>query len=101
MLLDVLQPLAEQRQDVLVVERVVHEPAFTPRTDNPRVSEQPKLVRNSGVREAEQPGKMADGQLPARQNIEDADPRGIPEHLEDIGQRPDRIGVQELCAVMM
>jgi hypothetical protein len=101
MFLYVLQSLAEQREDVLVVERVINEPAFTPRTDHPRVSEKPKLVRNGRLREAEQPGKMADAQLAARQHVEDADPRGIPEYFEDIGKRPDRIGVQELGPVIM
>src|SRR5687768_7655022 len=101
MLLHVAQPLPEQREDVFVVEGVVNQPSVPARAHDPGVSQEPKLVRDGGFGQAEELGQMADAQLAARQDVEDANPRGIAQDFEDIGEGADRVRVQELCAFIL
>src|SRR5262252_8642674 len=86
-LLDVLEPLREQSDDVLIVERVVDEPAVPPRTDESHAAQQPELMGDGRLADADTRRQLVDAELRARQRIEDADARRIAEHLEGLGQR--------------
>ena len=90
-LLDVPQPLPEERQDVLVVERVEDHPAVTPGPDDARVAQQAELVGHGRLGHAELGGEVADAQLGARQRVEDPHPGRVAEHAEDLGQALDGV----------
>src|SRR6185436_1404141 len=85
-LLDVPQPLAEQREHVLVVERVENHPALAPRPDDAGVAQQAELMRHGRLGDAELTGEIADTELRPRQGIENPHPRRIAEHAKDLGQ---------------
>jgi hypothetical protein len=42
------------------------------------------------LRETEGGGEILDAELAPRQHVKDADARGIAEHLEGVGERPER-----------
>jgi hypothetical protein len=86
----VFEPLREQADDVLVVERVEHEPAIAPRTHQAHAPQQSELMRNRRFAEAQERGEVADAQLRARERVEHTDPCGIAEHLERLSQGDDR-----------
>jgi hypothetical protein len=87
---DVLEPLGEETHDVLVVERVVHQPAVAPRTHQAHAPQQSELMRHGRLAQAQQRGEIADAQLGARERIEHADTRRIAEHLERLSECGDR-----------
>ena len=67
-----LEPLCEETNDVLIVERVVHQPAVAPRTHQTHAPQQPELMRHGRFAQAQKRGKVADAQLGARERIEHA-----------------------------
>src|SRR5688572_1827980 len=93
-LLHVAQPLTEQREHVLVVERVVNHPPVPAGADDARVAEQPELVRDGGLGDIELRRERGHAQFVARERLEDADPGGIAQHAEDLGQAVDGVGVE-------
>src|SRR5215831_12935631 len=86
-LFDVLEPLCEQADDVLIVERVVDEPAVPPWTDEAHAAQQPELMGDGRLADADTRRELVDAELRARQRVEDADARRIAEHLEGLGER--------------
>ena len=83
------QTLAEQRDDVAVVERVEHHAPFAARLDQPQVAQQAQLVRDGGLGHPDQRGEIADAQLAVRQRVEDAHARRIAERAERLRQIGD------------
>src|SRR5688572_6887729 len=79
-LLHMPQSLAEQRQHVLVVERVENHPALAPRPDDAGVAQQAELMRHGRLGDAELTGEIADAELRPRQRIENPHARRIAEH---------------------
>src|SRR5687767_14950261 len=59
-LLDVAKPLAEQREHVLVVERVINQPSVTPGADDAGVAQEPQLMRDRRLGHPEQGGEVTD-----------------------------------------
>ena len=80
-LLDVLEPLLEQADDVLVVERVedIGRRAAAARARMPRSSR--SWWETADSREAEQAARSHDAELRARQRVENADARRVAEKL--------------------
>src|SRR5262249_41910901 len=85
-LLDVLETLREEPDDVLIVERVVHEPPCPPRTDETHAAQQPQLMGDGRLADANVRGQVVDAELRARQRIENADARRVAEDLEGLGK---------------
>jgi hypothetical protein len=82
----VFEPLREQADDVLVVERVVHQPAVAPRTHEAHAPQQAKLMRHGRFAQAQESGEIADAQLRARERVEHADTCRVAKHLERFGE---------------
>ena len=80
------EPLFEERQHVMVVERVEHVAAGTARPHDPGAAQQPELMRHRRLRELEGPREVLDAHLRARQHVQDADARRVAEDAEDLGQ---------------
>ena len=85
-LLHMPQSLAEQREYVLVVERVENHPALAPRPDDAGVAQQAELMRHGRLGDAELTGEIADAELRPRERIENPHARRIAEHAKDLGQ---------------
>ena len=88
-LLHVPQALAEERDDVAIVERVEHHAPVAARPDQPQIAQQPQLMRDRRFRHPDQRGQVADAQLAVRQRVEDADARRIAQRPEGLGQVGD------------
>jgi hypothetical protein len=86
----VAKTLLEEIENVLIVERVVDAPAFAARTDDAHTAHQPKLMRNRRLANPDVVGNLVDAELPGRQGVDDADPRGIAEDAERIGEGLDQ-----------
>ncbi len=82
-----LQPLLEQADDVLVVERVKHPAAGAAPAHEPHAAQQPELMRHGRVAQADDLRDLADAPLGPRDRVEDAHARGVAEDLERLGQR--------------
>src|SRR6476646_4634190 len=76
-LLDVLEPLLEEADDVLVVERVVDQTAVPARAHQPHVPEETQLVGHRRFGEVEASGESLDAQLGPRQRVQHAHARQI------------------------
>ena len=85
-----LQPLLEESNDVVVVERVVDEPSFAPRTYEPVIAQQAKLVRHGGLAQADVGGDVRDAHFRARERVENANTGEVAEHTEGVGERGRR-----------
>lgn len=85
-LLDVLQPLLEQPDDVVVVGDVVDVFAGTARLHEPHAAQQAKLVGHRGLGQAEELREIADRNLGPREGIENPDPGRVAQDLEGFGQ---------------
>ena len=90
-----LEALFEERDDVVIVGDVVDVPAVAARLDQPHAAQQPELMGDGRLGEAEQLGEVADRHLGAGERVEDADARGIAEDLERFGQVDGRRVVEE------
>ena len=89
-LLDVLEPLLEQADDVLVVEGVEHHPAVAARADQAHAAQQPQLMRDGRLAQAE---RVARSQT--QSSVRDSASRirtrvGVAEDLEGLGERDGR-----------
>ena len=70
-----------------IVQGVEHHAPVTTRPDEPQAAQQPQLVRYRGLRQREHRREVAHAQFAMREHVEDADPSGIAERAERIGQR--------------
>src|SRR5204863_9395968 len=84
-----LEPLLEQTDDVLIVERIEDHSSSTARAHQAHAAEQAKLMRHRRFGQSKQPRDVADAQLRARQRVEDADARHVAEHFEGLSERDD------------
>ena len=91
-LLHVLARVVHEADHVMVVEGVEGLAAGTADTDQPRGSQQPKLVRHGRFAQAHERGQIADATLTVRQRVYNPHAGGIAEELEDIGDGLDRVG---------
>ena len=82
-----LQPLREQADDVVVVEGVEDHLARRGGADEAHAAQQPELVRDGRLAEAEQRRDVADAELGARERVEDPHAGGVAEDLEGLGER--------------
>ena len=85
-----LARIVQQTDDVMIVERIERHAAGPPDTDESRGPEQPQLVRDGRPGQAHECRQVADAPLAIRQRINQADPRGIAEQLEDVRDSLDR-----------
>ena len=88
--LNVLEPLLEEGDDVVIVGDVVDVLAGAPRFHEPPATQQPELVGHRGLRQPEQLRQVAHRDLAVGERIEHANPRDIAQHFECLGQRGDR-----------
>ena len=86
-LLDVLEPLLEEADDVLVVERVVDQAAVPARAHQPHVPEETQLVGHRRFGEVEASGEILDAQLGPRQRVQHAHARQIAKRAKGFSQR--------------
>jgi len=94
-LFHVLEPLLEQPDDVLVVERIEHHAAGAPGAHDAHAAQEAQLMRDGGLAEAEQTRQIADAQLGTGQGVEHPHARGVAEQLEGVGERRrGRVGQQ-------
>ncbi len=91
-LLDVGERLPEQFDDVLIVNRVVHEAAGAPRPDQPHTPQEAQLVGYGRLADAHERRDVAHAQLAARQRVKNAHPCRITEDAKRFGQRRDCLG---------
>jgi hypothetical protein len=82
----------------MIVERVVDQLPGASWSYQTGVAQETQLVGDGRLAEAEQLGKLADAQLSTRDGVEDADPRGVAEDFEGIGEGGNELGVEELGA---
>jgi len=92
-LLDVPQPLLEEREHVSVVERVENHPSFAARSHDAGTAQQAELMRHRGLAEAQTFGDVADTQLAGREGVENAYPGAVAQYPEDFGQPFDIAGI--------
>ena len=81
---------ADQVLDVLIIERVVRHLAVSVILDESEVFEQPELVGDCGVRDAEQCRNVADTEFLFRECENDLKSRGVREYLEGLRETQDR-----------
>ena len=74
--------LLHQLHDVLVVERVVDQPAGTARPDQAHAAKQAQLMGDGGLADADERGDVADAELAAGQHVEDRTRVGSPSTLK-------------------
>ena len=65
-------------------------PAVAARAHEPHAAQQPQLVGDGGLRQAEQLGEVADRHLGARERVEDAHARASPSTLKVSARAVDR-----------
>ena len=88
--LDVLQPLLEEPDDVLVVEGVEDHAAVAARPDEPHAAQQAQLVGDGGFAQPEEPA-MSQTQSSVRdERVEDPHARGVAETLKVSASVDDR-----------
>jgi len=83
------EPLLEEIEDVLVVERVVDAAPFTARADDAHAAHQAKLMRHRGFANPNVLGNLVDAELTRRQGVDDADAGGIAKDSECVRERLD------------
>ena len=84
------EPLLEEVEDVLVVERVVDAPSLAAPADDAHAAHQAELVRDRGLADPDALGDLVDAELPGRQGVDDPDARRIAEDPEGIGEGLDQ-----------
>ena len=101
--LGVRDGLAQQRTDVIIVQRVDHLPAIALADHEPEVAKHPELLRDRGLSHAEVAGEVADRTGAGPEAAEDPHPARRRERLHRLGDRARGIGRQErevrLCAM--
>ena len=70
---------------MMVVERVIGQPAGPPDADEPSGTQQPQLMRHSRLTEANERSQVADASFALCQDIDEPHPRGVAQELEDVG----------------
>jgi hypothetical protein len=83
----------QQVHDVLIVDGVEDLPASPTGTDEAHAAQQPELMGDRRLADADQPGEVADAELARGERVDDADPGGVAEDaesLDDFGDGPVR-----------
>jgi len=80
-----LQAVADQLPDMIVVELVVNNFALPAVADHPQVSQDPKLVGHRGFGKGADHGQVADAQLGMQQGRDDFQAGGFSQGLENGG----------------
>jgi hypothetical protein len=75
---------------VVIVDRVVDQPAGAAWAHEPHAAEQPELVRDRRFADVDERRDVADAQLAGRERIEDANTRRITQHAESFREPFDR-----------
>ena len=86
--LDVLEPLLEEANDVLIVEGVEHHSALPAGTNEPHAAKQTQLVGDGRFAQAEQTRDIADAELRPGERIKYANAGGIAEELNVSASAP-------------
>src|SRR5262245_24618958 len=89
LLLDMLARVVQQPDHVVIVEGVKRHPPAPPRTNEPRATQEPQLMRNGRLTEADERRKVADTALAMRERVEQPHAGWISEQFEDIGDGLD------------
>ena len=89
------EPLLEEVEDVLVVERVVDAPPLAAPADDAHAAHQPELVRDGGLADPDPLGDLVDAELPLGQGVDNADAGRIAEDPEGVGEGLDQGGVAD------
>jgi hypothetical protein len=91
-LLDVLACVVQQSHDMVIVEGVIGMAAGSPDANEARGAEQAKLMGDGGFGLPDQCRQVAHTPFAVAERVDQADPCGIAEQLEDLGNRVDRRG---------
>ena len=83
---------------MVIVDRVVHEPAGAARTHEAHPAKQTQLMRDGGLADADERRDIAHAQFAGRERVEDSDARRIAEHAERVRQTFDRACRQKALA---
>jgi hypothetical protein len=94
----VLESLGEQADDVVIVEDVEHVTTRSSWSYQALAAQQPQLMRYRRFAQSDRAGDITDAPLGARDDVEDADARGVAEHPERLGQRDNRFVIQQYWA---
>ena len=78
-MLDVIQPLPEQRSDVIVIEAIKDLPPLFARPDETHLSQSAHVVRNRRLADADGFGQCAHVPLAIRQRLNDTHAAGVAE----------------------
>src|SRR5262245_52751020 len=92
LLFDMLEPIAQQAFDVVVVEAVVDRLAFLAASDQAELAEDPQRMRHRGLAHGERGGQVADAELFASQRVDQPQTVRIPKRAERLGQKQDSLG---------
>ena len=93
--LDVLEPLLEEADDVVVVGDVVDVPAGAARLHEPHAAQQTQLMGDGGLGESEELREVAHRHLGAGEGVEDPHARSVAEDLEGLGEGGHGCGIEE------
>jgi len=78
---------------VLVVERVIDAAALPPAANDAHRPHQAQLVRHRGLADPDLVRQLVDAEVALGERVDDADPGGVAEDAEGIGERLDGGGV--------
>ena len=84
-LFHVFHPLADDAADVLVGQGIIEGLAIPAEFDQLAAPQDPQLVGDGGLGQSQQISDVAHARLGPEQGVEDLDPGGIPEDLEQVG----------------
>jgi hypothetical protein len=98
---DVLQPLLEQSDDMVVVEGVEDQLTGAAGPNESHAAEETKLVRHCGFTQSQQLRDVAHAEFGSRDGVQDADARRVAEHSKGLGQRADGLVVEEVLPQLM
>ena len=76
----------ENAVNVAIVERVEHGLSASARLDQLGLLQNAELVGNGGLSQVQKARDIANAKLRLSERVKNADPRGIPEHLEKFGK---------------
>jgi hypothetical protein len=85
--LDVLAGVVYEPHHVMVIQRVKSETSGPADANEVGGSEQTKLMGHGRLAQAHQRRQVAHTPFPMRQGVDQADPRGVAQQLEDVGNR--------------
>jgi hypothetical protein len=95
-LLDVLEPLREKPDDVLVVEGVKDLLTRAPRADEAKAAKDSELMGDGGFAQAQKLSNVAHAKLRPEDGVEDADTGRIAERLEGLGEGFDSLRIEKI-----